>query len=82
MSEEKILEILEVLTQIKDDDTVPRNVREKINTAMLALNEDNKELDVKINKSLQELDEVSDDPNLPIYARTQLWNVVSLLESI
>lgn len=79
---EKVLEITNILVQIKEDDTVPRNVRDKINFAILALNEEHTELDVRINKSLQELDEISDDPNLPIYARTQLWNVVSLLESI
>lgn len=79
---EKVLEITNILAQIKEDDTVPRNVRDKINFAILALNEEHTELDVRINKSLQELDEISDDPNLPIYARTQLWNVVSLLESI
>jgi len=79
---EKILEIVNILSQVKEDDTVPRNIRDKIGFAILALNEDHTELDVRINKSLQELDEVSDDPNIPVYARTQLWNVVSLLESI
>lgn len=79
---EKVLEIINSLVQIKEDDTIPRNVRDKINLAILALNEEHTDLDVRINKSLQELDELSDDPNLPIYARTQLWNVVSLLESI
>jgi len=31
---------------------------------------------------LQELDDISSDPNMPSYVRTQIWNVVSQLESI
>ena len=31
--------------------------------------------------SEQELDEISDDPNIPSFIRTQIWNIVSLLES-
>jgi uncharacterized protein (UPF0147 family) len=26
------------------------------------------------------LDEITNDPNMPMYARTKIWNVVSLLE--
>ena len=30
-------------------------------------------------KALQELDEISDDPNIPSFTRTQIWNIVSIL---
>ena len=78
----KIKNILESLTLIEQDNSVPRNVREKVKNSILCLEEENLEIAIKINKSLQELDEVSDDPNIPTYTRTQIWNVVSLLESI
>ena len=81
MAEEKIPEIIEILAQIEEDYTVPRNVRAKIKNAMLALQEEDKAIEVKINKSLQELDDITDDPNLPVYTRTQIWNLVSALET-
>ena len=81
MAEEKIKEIIEILVQMEGDYTVPRNVRAKIKNAMLALQEEDKTIEVKINKSLQELDDIADDPNLPIYTRTQIWNLVSALET-
>jgi hypothetical protein len=28
------------------------------------------------------LDEISQDPNMPPYTRTRVWNVVSILENI
>lgn len=75
--------IIENLKIIEQDTTVPRNVRSKIKSAILALEDQNGAAEkVKIDRALQELDDLSDDPNLPSYTRTQIWNVVSTLESI
>lgn len=82
MSEEKIVEIIEVLTQIEADFDVPKNIRTKIKNAISALKEEELTMAVKIDKSLQELDSLDEDPNIPAYTRTQIWNVVSLLECI
>lgn len=76
-------DIISNLRIIEEDNTVPKNVRSKIKSAISALEDPNgKETKVKIDKALQELDDLSDDPNLPSYTRTQIWNVVSTLESI
>lgn len=76
-------DIISNLKVIEEDTTVPKNVRSKVKSAILALEENNgKTKSVKIDKALQELDDLSDDPNLPSYTRTQIWNVVSILESI
>ena len=75
--------IIDSLKIIEEDNTVPKNVRSKVKCAIDALAEENgKEQCVKIDQALQELDDLSDDPNLPSYTRTQIWNVVSILESI
>ena len=82
MSDDKLLAIVEVLMQIEGDNSVPKNVRGKIKDVVLMLNEGENSVAVRVDKSLQELDELSDDPNVPVYTKTQIWNVVSLLESI
>ena len=82
MAEDKLKNVVEVLDQIEKDFSVPKNVRLRIKNAAVALEENGKSIDVRIDRSLQELDEVSDDPNIPSYTRTQIWNIVSLLESI
>ena len=55
--------------------------KNKINLTISTLEESN-EISIKVNKALHELEEVADDPNLETYTRTQMWNVVSLLEKI
>ena len=69
------------LSEIKEDVTVPRNVRTKIESVLNTLKEDI-ELSIRINKTLSELDEISNDVNLQPYTRTQVWNAISLLEKL
>jgi uncharacterized protein (UPF0147 family) len=37
---------------------------------------------VRAANAISTLDEVSQDPNMPPYTRTRIWNVVSILEII
>ena len=77
----QVIEIIEEMEQILSDNTVPKNVRIKVKCVVDVLKGVEKEsFAIKIDQSLQELDEVSDDPNVPTYAKTQIWNVVSMLE--
>ena len=78
----QIIEVIDFLDQIEKDLSVPRNVRIKIKEASEALRDNNKEIAVKINKALQQIDEISDNQNIPSYTRTQIWNIVSKLETI
>ena len=82
MSEDKIEEIVEVLAQIEKDFAVPKNIRARIKNAIDVLKEKEATIAVKIDRSLQELESLDEDPNIPAYTRTQIWNVVSLLECI
>ncbi|MFH1636954.1 MAG: UPF0147 family protein [Candidatus Woesearchaeota archaeon] len=75
-------ELIEALSIICDDDTIPKNVKAKLNNAMSMLNDGGQEAKIRANKALQELDDISDDPNIPTYVRPQIWNVVSMLEGV
>ncbi|MEK6922711.1 MAG: UPF0147 family protein [Nanoarchaeota archaeon] len=80
MGEEKIVNIVQTLVMIECDESVPRNVRTRVRNAISALEENGAVVDVKIDKALEELSEIDNDPNLSSYTRTQIWNVVSALE--
>lgn len=69
------------LAEVKEDSTVPRNVRAKIESIIATLKEDT-ELSIKVNKALNELDSISSDVNLQAYTRTQIWNIMSVLEKL
>ena len=74
-------ELIEELIMILEDDGIPKNVKIKIENAIAALQLDSVEESIRTNKALQELDDLSDDPNIPSYIRPQLWNIVSQLET-
>ncbi len=79
---EDLKSVIELLSQIEEDHSVPKNIRFRIKTAIDALSEDDgKLLGVKTSKALEELEAASDETNLPTYTRTQIWQVVSILES-
>ena len=74
---------LEVLLLIEQDASVPKNVRTKIKDILTSLQDQTgKSKEVKVDHALQQLSDIGEDPNLPSYTRTQIWNVVSALESI
>lgn len=77
---EKLLVIVEDLSSIEKDATIPKNVRQKIKTAIDLLSVNDKNLSLRIDKSIQELGDLADDPNVPSYTKMQIWSVVSQLE--
>lgn len=76
-----IQDVVELLNQIESDVTVPKNIRIRIKNAVNVLEGQGKTSAVKADKAIEELDFISDDSNLPTYTRTQIWHIVSLLES-
>ena len=73
--------VVSSLNEIQGDAAVPRNVRTKIQDIIYALRADG-ELSIKVNKALNELEEISNDVNLQSYTRQQIWNAISVLEKL
>ena len=69
------------LNELKEDTMTPKGLKDKLDEIIEILK--NKDEDtIKINKALDILDEVSSENNIQPYIRTQIWNIVSILESI
>ncbi len=79
--QETITSVVEVLEELDQDNTIPKNVKTKLQEIRQTLQEDT-EMSIKANKALSDLDEINDDPNLHSYTRTQIWNIVSMLEKV
>ncbi len=73
--------ILDALLELEQDSAVPRNIKDKIQRTIVTLQGD-EDIPIKVDKALQELDDVADDINLQAYTRTQIWNIVSMLEKL
>ncbi len=79
---DKLENIIQMLEDIINDRTVPKNVRSEIEDAINTLKSNKFERIVKINTAISILDEISTDSNIPMYARTQIWNILLLMEQL
>ena len=79
---EKLKDVCKLMDEIKEDKSIPRNIREGAEECKKLLLESNDELDVRIASSIFKLQDLADDPNIPLHGRTLIWNVISRLESI
>ncbi|MEM3781478.1 MAG: UPF0147 family protein [Candidatus Micrarchaeaceae archaeon] len=64
------------------DNSVPKNVKNALDLAKKSLQKQEDSYTVRASSAIYQIDEVSNDVNLPPYARTVIWNLLSLLESI
>ena len=72
--------INQLLDEINNDRSVPRNIRTVITETKKTLSDAKSEPAVRINAAISALEEISVDPNIPIYTRTQIWNILYMLE--
>lgn len=79
---EAMKEAIETLNQIATNHSTPKTTKKAIIDLITELNNDEYSLSVRANNTISLLDDVTQDPNLPSYVRTQLWQAVSKLESI
>jgi len=71
-----------MLQHIMEDITIPRNIRRVADETRQLLTNDNKELGLRAAEAISKIDEISNDPNMPVHARTRIWELVSRLETI
>lgn len=81
MGNKDLDEIINFLSELKDDFSAPKNVRSKVADVITVLKSDG-DLSINVSKALNILEELSDDINIESFTRTQIWNIVSMLEKI
>ncbi|MEE8198880.1 MAG: UPF0147 family protein [Thermoplasmata archaeon] len=81
-TDQKLKQVLDGLGQLAEDTSVPRNIRRgALNARELLLKEEDA-LDVRAASVIFILDELANDPNIPLHGRTLIWNVISQLETV
>lgn len=69
------------LTELIDDSSTPKNVKIKSEEVICIL-ESEGDTSINVSKALNILEELSDENNIESYIRTQIWHIVSMLESV
>jgi len=80
--EEKLKPIIDILEQLSEDTSVPRNIRRGAREARERLHNEAEALDVRAASAIFMLDELANDPNIPIHGRTLIWDLISQLETV
>jgi uncharacterized protein (UPF0147 family) len=70
------------LDMMIEDTSVPRNIRRNSEDARAILMDDSEAMDVRKAKAINLLDDMANDPNIPLHGRTLVWNILSQLETL
>ena len=79
---ENLNELIELINELAEDTSVPRNVKDKLKSINDILTDNSREKNISINEAKDILAELSEDQNLQTFSRTQLWNISNMLEEI
>ncbi|MEM3126961.1 MAG: UPF0147 family protein [Candidatus Woesearchaeota archaeon] len=77
---ESIKQAIGILLELEDDLSIPKNIRLQLKKIIETLRS-GEDISIKFSKVFQVLEEISEDPNLDSYTRTQIMNVSGILES-
>ena len=76
-----LIEFKELLIELIDEDKyLPKNVKEKLVFISNQLSDSSTNVEQVINGAKDILSEISDDPNIESFSRTQIWNLSLILE--
>jgi len=79
---DKIQQVCEGLVMLHEDNSIPRNIRKGAEDVKNTLLNESDPLDVRVATATSKLDELANDPNIPLHGRTLIWNIMSRLEEI
>jgi uncharacterized protein (UPF0147 family) len=78
---DQLTTVIAALRELEEDQQVPKNVKTRITNTIKSLEEQG-EMSIRVSRAMQQLEELSEDSNVQAYTRTQIFNIVSLLEVI
>ena len=79
---ESLNNAIQTLNQLVSSHSTPKNFKKTINDLMIDLKSEEYSMSVRASNAITSLDDITQNPNVPSFVRTSLWQVVSVLESI
>mgnify|MGYP000004906055 FL=1 len=81
-NEQAMESALQTLNQLATSHSTPKNFKKTISDLIIELQTEEDSLSVRAANAISNLDDITQDPNVPSFVRTALWQAVSVLESI
>jgi len=82
MTDDIIDQVCDGLDMLNEDTSIPRNIRRGADEIKTMLLDSSDPLDVRVASATSRLDELANDPNIPLHGRTLIWNIMSRLEEL
>jgi len=79
------MDVKGVLGKIDDvlaDFSMPKRIKAVLTQIKADLTRENKERDVVITTAIYSLDEITNDVNISMHAKTAIWDIISELEAL
>ncbi len=73
--------VLERMQEVASDRSVPRNIRTVVDQAIEKARK-KEQGGINYSTAIYLLDDISNDINMPSHARTDIWEIISMLEAI
>ena len=80
--DKKLEQVSTILDMLAEDTSVPRNIRKGAKDSKERLFDQREALDLRCASVVSVLEDLANDPNIPLHGRTLIWNATSILESI
>ena len=80
--DEKLDQICDGLNMLSEDNSIPRNIRRGAEEVKQMLLSSSDPIDLRVASATSILDELANDPNIPLHGRTLIWNIMSRLEEL
>ena len=81
-NQESLKNAMQTLNQLATSHSTPKNFKKTIKVLMIDLKSEEYSISVRAANAISSLDDITQNPNIPSFVRTSLWQVVSVLESI
>ncbi len=82
MANDILDQVCDGLDMLNEDVSVPRNIRRGADEVKNLLLKNSDPMDVRVATATSRLDELANDPNIPLHGRTLIWNIMSRLEEL
>lgn len=73
---------IETLDQLASTHSTPKPIKKSIVDLITGLKNEESSMSVRAANAISQLDDITQDPNMPSYVRVTLWQAVSKLEGI
>ena len=77
-----LTDAIELIDEICEEHGMPRNVKEVLTEVKTILQDNSQDVKIILDTAKQKISDLSEDPNLQTFSRTQIWNLASALEEV